>query len=208
MTTGDIIILVAYAIGLLLTAYFQGKKIDSLKTQVNSQSGVIENMQRFMSIFKLDEIEKYVEINRKRFEAEKEDAVKQAEVEKERTIKQVEAEIKAKATESIHVLRREQEALLDLAIRLLNLGPTDARAREYIVQIGDDVISKKHLLSIYDKNQDIWREIGDQFQKSMMKYGEQLQSIIKPLDVFWERYSLFSYIFGDTKDDPEKKKKT
>lgn len=187
MTIGDIIILAAYAIGVLLTIHFQGKKISALKTQVESQSGVIENMQRFMSIFRLEEIEKYVEISRKTSEAEKREAIriveaekqefqKQAEAEKQKTISQVEAEIKAKASESISVLRKEQEALLDLAIKLINRSPMIHETKEYIEQMKDDVISKKHLLSIYEKNRAVWAGYPNNVIKAIIAQSESLRA--------------------------------
>lgn len=76
MEYGDFIILGVFAIGYIIIFRYQKDKIDSLKTQIESQSGVLSSMQTFMSIFKLEEIEKYVEISRKKFLIEKEEDMK------------------------------------------------------------------------------------------------------------------------------------
>ena len=72
MEYGDFIILGVFAIGYIIIFFYQKNKIDSLKTQIESQSGVLSSMQKFMSIFKLEEVERYVEISRKKFLIEKE----------------------------------------------------------------------------------------------------------------------------------------
>ena len=76
MEYGDFIILGVFAIGYIIIFFYQKNKIDSLKTQIESQSGVLSSMQTFMSIFKLEEIERYVEMSRKTFLMEKEDDMK------------------------------------------------------------------------------------------------------------------------------------
>ena len=76
MGYGDFIILGVFAIGYIIIFRYQKNKIDSLKTQVESQAGILSAMQKFMSIFKLEEIEKYVEISRKKFIMEKEENMK------------------------------------------------------------------------------------------------------------------------------------
>ena len=76
MEYGDFIILGVFAIGYIIIFRYQKDKIDSLKTQIESQSGVLSSMQTFMSIFKLEEIERYVEMSRKKFLMEKDDDIK------------------------------------------------------------------------------------------------------------------------------------
>ena len=76
MGYGDLIILAVFGIGYIIIFLYQKNKIDSLKTQIESQSGVLSSMQTFMSIFKLEEIERYVEMSRKTFLMEKEDDMK------------------------------------------------------------------------------------------------------------------------------------
>jgi len=76
MGYGDFIILAVFAIGYIIIFCYQKDKIDSLKTQIESQSGVLSSMQTFMSIFKLEEIERYVEMSRKKFLMEKDDDIK------------------------------------------------------------------------------------------------------------------------------------
>jgi formyltetrahydrofolate synthetase len=168
MTTGNIIILAAYIVGVLLTIHFQGKKINALKTQVTSQNEIMANMQRFMGIFRLDGIEKYVEINRKRVDAEKQEAMKQ-----------VEKEIKEKALESIHVIRREYEALLELAMKVVSTPEMLRFARKYLEQMNDDVISKKHLLSLYEENYQAWGKYSDSIIGAMIAPDESRSA-------FWE----------------------
>jgi predicted ATP-dependent protease len=168
MVIGNIIILAAYAVGVLGTIYFQGKKINSLKTQVTSQNEIMANMQRFMGIFRLEEIEKYVEINRKRVDAEKQEAMKQ-----------VEKEIKDKAYESIHVIRREYEALLELAMKVVSTPEMLRFAGKYLEQMNDDVISKKHLLSLYEKNYQAWGKYSDSIIRAIIAHDESMSA-------FWE----------------------
>ena len=66
MEIADLVILAAYAMGFLIIYIHQKKRIESLKTQVDSQSDVLSSMQRFISIFKIDEVEKFVELSRKK----------------------------------------------------------------------------------------------------------------------------------------------
>lgn len=167
MTTGEIITLGAYAIGVLATIYFQGKKISTLKTQVTSQNDIMANMQRFMSIFRLDEIEKYVEINRKRVEAETEE-----------TTKRVEKEIREKALESVHVLRREQEALLDLTMKFLNTPTMLRDTKRYLEEMNDDVFSKKPLLEVYEKNYQAWGNVPENVLRAMVMHDEAMRRLL------------------------------
>ncbi len=76
MEIADLVILAAYAMGFLIIYIHQKKRIESLKTQVDSQSDVLSSMQRFISIFKIDEVEKFVELSRKKFLMEKEEDLK------------------------------------------------------------------------------------------------------------------------------------
>ena len=58
METGQIIILVAYFIGYLITFYFQKQKIDSLENRINSQAGILSDMKTYIGIFDIDKIKK------------------------------------------------------------------------------------------------------------------------------------------------------
>lgn len=142
MSIGDIILLVAYAVGTLITIIFQGEKIRSLRTQINSQNNIMTNMQRFMSIFRLEDVEKYVEINRKSMEKEKEDA-----------IKQVEQEIKLQANDAMNIIRKEYEALLDLSIKIIRTSSYLPNLSKYLAEMSDNVQSKTALMKTYDESQ-------------------------------------------------------
>lgn len=73
---GQIILIFAYAIGVLIVIKNQKGEIKKLKTQIETQSGILSAMEKFMGIFKLEEIERYVEMSRKTFLMEKEDDMK------------------------------------------------------------------------------------------------------------------------------------
>lgn len=166
MVVRDLILLVAYVIGVLATIHFQGKKINALRTQVTSQNEIMANMQRFMSIFKLDEIEKYVEINRKRVEAETQE-----------TMKKVEKEIKEKASESVNVLRREQDALVKLVMNFVNIPTILRSTKKYLQEMDDDVASKKPLLELYEKNYQAWGNVPDDVLRAILSQTEGIDAL-------------------------------
>lgn len=56
MSTGEIIILIVYALGLLATYHFQGKKINSLMTRIKTQEGILRDVKTYMEIFDIKKI--------------------------------------------------------------------------------------------------------------------------------------------------------
>ncbi len=118
MSIGEIIILCVYAIGYIFTFFYQKNKIDSLKIQVNSQSGTLDSMQKFMSIFKLDEIEKYVELNKKKTLLEKQEEMKELEARAKKDIQELETTLKTKAGRTVINLTGDILELLSVIMKI------------------------------------------------------------------------------------------
>lgn len=57
-------------IGIGATYWFQRREIKALKTEVQANKDIIEGMKSFMSIFKVDELEKYVAVKEQRVRLE------------------------------------------------------------------------------------------------------------------------------------------
>lgn len=76
MDIGQIIQLAGYVVGVIIIIRFQNQKIKSLTGQVESQKGILESVERFMNIFKIDDIEKYVEMTKKKMTLEQEEEIK------------------------------------------------------------------------------------------------------------------------------------
>lgn len=84
---GQIIILIAYAVGFLITYFHQKKKIGILITQIDKQKSILEQVERYMNIFDLDKVEKFVQMSEKTVQMEKEEMKKQYEYDSEKSTK-------------------------------------------------------------------------------------------------------------------------
>jgi len=147
MSAGEIVLLIVYVIGVLVIINFQKEKIGALNAQIKAQNDMIANMQRLMSIIKLDDIEKYVDINKKIMEHEKEEAVKN-----------VEKKIKAKADDALKLLLQEYSAVYGLALRIIGVYPHLDKMSTYISEIDTNIGSREHLLSFLAKSQSNWEK--------------------------------------------------
>jgi hypothetical protein len=76
MDVGQIIILIAYAVGFLIIFVYQKKKIGILITQIDKQKGILDRAESFMNIFNLYKVDKYVQMDAKRVQMESEAAMK------------------------------------------------------------------------------------------------------------------------------------
>ena len=76
MDTGQIIILVVYALGTLITAKYLRGKIKALKTQVDTQSGILSSVEKFMNIFDIQVVKDYVEIEKRTISLKAEEELK------------------------------------------------------------------------------------------------------------------------------------
>jgi len=102
---GQIILILAYGIGVLIVIKNQRREIRALKTQIETQTGILSSMQTFINIFDPKKVEGYVKI-----------IEETAKMEKEEALKKHEEEIKAKAKTSIDFLMKEQKE----SFRVLN----------------------------------------------------------------------------------------
>lgn len=140
------ILIVAYVVGVIITIHFQNRKIDALKTQLDAQSGILAQMERFMNIFKLDVVEQYVEINRKTFQLEKEEAIKKAN-----------EEWKAKAEKDKNLLSKELDALFMFAVSITFVQPSNPHLSRLLKEM-DDSYSKRTLIAALRGSLEKWNK--------------------------------------------------
>lgn len=76
MGLDQIIILIAYVVGFLIIFIHQKNKIGTLITQTKKQKSILEQVEKFMNIFDLDKVEKYVQMNERRVHMETEETIK------------------------------------------------------------------------------------------------------------------------------------
>ena len=115
MELGDIIILIVFAIGYVIIFFYQKNKIGALETQIGTQKGISEQMEKFINIFDVERVEKYVKLSEKTVKMEKEEA-----------IKKMESEFKMKESEAIldaNYRMNEYTALYELAIDMIAKSP-------------------------------------------------------------------------------------
>lgn len=159
MTTGEIIILIVYALGSLLTFFYQKNKIDSLKTQVNSQSGALDSMQKFMNIFQLDEVEKYVEMSKKKTLLEKQEEMKDLENRAKKDKQELEATLKSKAGQTVQMLTDDIIELLGV-IRRISYNLIDFSNFEKAVEEMSDGFPRDNVIKILEKAKQEKETIG------------------------------------------------
>lgn len=115
MELGDFIILIAFAVGYLIIFVYQKKKIGTLITQIDKQKDILEHTERFMNIFSVDKVEKYVKLSEKTIQMEKEEV-----------IKKMGSELKKKESErrkGIDYVLKEHKALFGVVIDLIGRIP-------------------------------------------------------------------------------------
>lgn len=148
MDTGQIIILIVYALGTLITVTHLRGKIKALKTQVDTQSGILSSVEKFMSIFDLDKVETYVKMNEKKFLMEKEEAVKA-----------VEKQFKSKADRSIQLLLNEMLELYGVLIQLSYAFAANPYFEKSINEM-KDIITKQNLLEAIQREKARIKALG------------------------------------------------
>ena len=143
---GQIIILIAYIIGYLIIYFHQKNKIGVLKEQIDTQKGILEQVERYMSIFDLDKVEKFVEISDKTVQMEKEEAIKK---------------IEAKAKSNHEYLFKDYEAVYKALIGLVYALPY-LPVLERTVNDMENVLSKEIILGGLNQARRNWEshEIG------------------------------------------------
>lgn len=114
MNLGQIIILIGYIVGyvigtLIIIRHLKGK-ISVLETRIETQSEILSNVEKFMNIFKLEEVEHYVDIIRKKSSLEKEEVLKKLE-EKHKSEKK-------KVEETFKYFLNEIAVLFEFAVKL------------------------------------------------------------------------------------------
>jgi hypothetical protein len=114
----------------------------TLKVQLASQESIMSSMKSFMSIFKIEEVEKYVKLNEKKFKLEKEAAIEKL----EKTAKR-----------SIEFYLKEFDALIGFALGVINKAIFFPSLDELIEKMDDSL--SKNALKIRRK------EVDDQIRK-------------------------------------------
>ena len=115
MELGDLIILIAFAIGYLIIFVYQKKKIGILITKIDKHKDILEQTEKFMNIFNVDKVETYVKLSEKTVKMEKEEAIKK--MESEFKMKESEARLDA------NYRMNEYTALYELAIDMIAKSP-------------------------------------------------------------------------------------
>lgn len=115
MELGDIIILIVFAIGYVIIFFYQKNKIGALETQIGTQKGISEQMEKFMNIFDVERVEKYVKLSERTMKMEKEEAIEK--MESEFKMKESGARLDA------NYRMNEYTALYELAIDMIAKSP-------------------------------------------------------------------------------------
>jgi len=148
MELGQVIILIAYAAGFLIIFIYQKKKIGTLITQINKQKGIFEQAEKFMNIFDLDKLKKYVQMNEERVQMETEE-----------TIKKIKEQYVSSVKKSSEFLLNE---ILDLAGVLNKLSfvfAFEPYFEESIKGIKNES-SREILLDLIQKNREVLKSLG------------------------------------------------
>lgn len=155
------ILVIGYVVGTIIIKNHQNKKIEALETGINTQSKIMESMQRFMGMFDLDQVEKYVKMSQKTFKFEKAEA-----------LKKLNEDWKKEADKSISFLIAEREDLLSLAISLIWTSPYSSALEKSINEMKSDK-SKVTLLSTMKISR---KAIDEAFKDLPGWFGEYLRS--------------------------------
>jgi hypothetical protein len=94
MDIANLFISIGTFIGIWLMYYYQRSKISSLKTTIDSQKAILDSAQQFISIFDIDRVKKYVEMN--------EDTIKK---ETELKVREVEKRSKEELNKQVNILQ-------------------------------------------------------------------------------------------------------
>ena len=135
-----LIVQIALALGFLVVMPIM---IKIFKERIKSQESTISQMQAFMSIFKIDEVKKYVEIKEDRIKAEKELVVKS---------------IEDKAIKSIKVYVNEFQALFGFSLKVISILAINPQLNKAIEDMPDS-ISKSGLIRYKNETEDYMRRI-------------------------------------------------
>lgn len=153
-------ILVILAVG--FNTFWLIKETKFLRRKVKDQSEFIKDAKNVVELYRgsVADHEKIVRLLRE-----------SAEAEKERAISGIKAEMTKQAGEAIRILWREQETLLDLAIDFIGAPVSFQDMGKYIYSISDDVISKRHLVKVYEKRRKESEEFSYALLKALMESG-------------------------------------
>jgi len=128
------VLVIGYVVGTIIIKNHQDEKIEALETGIKTQSTIMESMQRFMGLFDLDRVEKYVKISEKTFQAEKEEA-----------LKKLDEDWKKRADMSSAFLRAEWREIMTLSLNLIWSFPYSPTVEKSINEV-KSVVSKDFLL--------------------------------------------------------------
>ena len=155
MELGDIIILIVFAFGYVIIFFYQKNKIGALETQIGTQKGILEQVEKFMNIFDVDRVEKYVKLSEKTIQMEKSEV-----------IKKMESELKKKESErrkGISYVSNEHKALFEGVMDLIDRVPY-LPVIESLLKEMKDTETKQYLEAYLErvredlKSQDVDRE--------------------------------------------------
>lgn len=149
----EAVLLIAYAIGVLIIIKFQNNKISILRTEIDSQSGIMKKTEQFMNIFKLDMVDKYVEIMQKKTQVEKDEA-----------IKKIEEEWKHKAKQGYEFVLTEYLGLFSFSLNLIDFMPKNNVLIKALNEMPDS-FAKKELTSRREKTEQEIDKIIERFSR-------------------------------------------
>lgn len=130
-----------YVVVLIIVGYYLKRKNDLLLAEIQSQKSVLESAQRFMDMFDLDKIEKYVQISERTFQREKEEEIK-------KIIEEYEEKV-TKSKDATKFLARELEATVGATIDGILYSPPELRTK--VIENMEDSITKEALMKSIDR---------------------------------------------------------
>ena len=159
MKLTDILVILAVA----FNTFWLIKETKFLRRKVKDQSEFIEDAKKIVELYRgpVADHERIVALMRE-----------SAEVEKQQAIAGIKAEMEKKADDAIRVLWREQDALLNLAMDFIENPMVFAEMGKYLDQMSDKVISKRHLVNLYNRRRLEWQDFMKAIEE---KWGKKDQ---------------------------------
>ena len=140
MVIRDVALFIAYVVGFLIIFLHQRKKINALSTAVQSQKSILDSAKKFMDIFDLEKVKRYVEMERKTVEGETKEKLREIEEEKKKLSQEYEEKMK-KRKESFSILIHEHKAMMGLVVFAMSYVPPADRFG--LVELMDDSVAKE-----------------------------------------------------------------
>jgi len=145
---GQVVIILAFGIGVLIVIKSLRGKIRVLDSQLKSQSDILSKIKDFMSIFDVEQVKAFVKLIEEKFELERDKAIREAE-----------NQIKEKAQKDAKLWMNEFLAVYDVLIKLIYVFPFHPAFENSLKEMRASK-SKQLILEDLDKQRKWFRDMG------------------------------------------------